>query len=186
MKKITISLVLFLVASLCVAYTMRVVQTGTSPDGNWFVELSDYHTETDFEIRSRPIPTSNWRKVGSNLKSDYDVASFLISKDSTRVVYIEGRTATGVWELFSAPVSGGPGVRISQPMPLGGGVEMSNPRPELWGDKWVRYYADAEVDERYEWWVTYVVPQNPTVLPKRWIVFKDGFETGDTLKWALP
>lgn len=153
---------------------LNVVQAGISPDGNWAVELSNWSQPTVIELRSRPFHSDAWRKVGNPLKPDYDVSSFLISEDSTRVVYREGRTAIGDWALFSAPIQGGAGIRISQPPLVGSSV--------------LHYYHPISgLRVRY--------PYTPDGGPAKWYVvgvnggriyeevFADGFESGGVTKW---
>lgn len=156
------------------ACSAGVVQAEISPDGEWAVELSDWNRPTVVELRSRPFHTDAWRKVGSPLKPDYDVSSFLISADSERVVYREGRTAIGDWALFSARVSGGAGTRISQP-PLPGSSVTHVFRPI--SDLRVRYQYTPD-GSAPKWYVVGVAGG------RIWEeIFEDGFESGGVTRW---
>jgi plastocyanin len=75
--------------------------------------------------------------------------SFWISPDSQRVVYLADGTSDAVYELFSAPIAGGPSVRLSPPLVAQGDVDIAV-TPQITADSQrVIYRADAVVDNVY-------------------------------------
>lgn len=83
------------------------IQTATSPDGQWRVELSDSASATKFELYSTPAVGGARRRISGDVPFDFDVAEFVISPDSRRVAFRKGRTATGNWSLYSVAINGG-------------------------------------------------------------------------------
>jgi hypothetical protein len=83
-----------------------VLQTQTSPNGQWRVELADLDKPTVIELYATPAVGGVRRKISGPMPADYDISDFEISPDSTRVVYRKGRTALGDWALYSTPISG--------------------------------------------------------------------------------
>jgi hypothetical protein len=150
-----------------------VLETRISPNGVWRVELADFDSKTDFRLYATPVGVGGVRrKIGGPLPFDNDVArDFEISDDSERVIYRQGNTALGPWELFSAPIGGGGGgaIKINGPLCPGGAVLSFALLP----DARVRYLADAERDETVQ---TFVVPiLGGPVLEE---IFNEGFESG--------
>lgn len=163
-----------LCAAIALGATVNVVQTAASPNGAWVVELSDWLKPSQIELRSRPVPTPSWRKVGGKLAPDYDVSAFVISADSQRVVYREGRTALGDWALFYAPIEGGASARISQHNLVGSSVL---PGFHLISGDRVRYQYTP--DGGPSAW--YVVPVTGGRILRE--LFADGFESGNQGGW---
>jgi hypothetical protein len=164
-----------LVLGATAALALNVVKLSSSPDGAWVVELSDWGNPTQIELRSQRIPETHWRKVGSQLRPDYDVSSFLISDNSLHVVYREGRTATGDWVLYSAPILGfATGTLISQPQVPGGSVL---PGFHLISGNRVRYQYTPDGGPS-AWYV--VQATGGRILAE---IFSDGFEGGGVTKW---
>ncbi len=158
------------------AHATRILQTAVSPNGRWQVELADYAQATRYELWVTPVSGGERQKIGGPVPFDNDVSEFLISSDSTRVAYRQGRTATGDWLLYSTPIYNQSGYRICQTMILGGAVDHGI-YPALDGN-YVLYRADPYIDEQYSWFV--VSTGGGTILNE---VFADGFESGGTAFW---
>lgn len=154
-----------------------VIQTKTSPDGQWRVEVADFARRQVFELWSTPAVGGVRRKIGHTTPALEDVANTaLISADSRRVIYTQGETASGNgWGLWSTPIDRQAGARISQPMTTGGRVEQFT----LTADGMhVRYRADVLIDEHFAW---YIVPvAGGPILGE---IFTDGFESGTPGGW---
>ncbi|MEO8195578.1 MAG: hypothetical protein ABI689_02525 [Thermoanaerobaculia bacterium] len=163
-------------ATAAPADNARILQTAVSPDGRWQVELADYAQPLKFELWTTPVSGGERQKIGGIVPFDNDVSEFLISSDSTRVVYRQGRTATGDWLLYSTPIYNQSGHRICQTMTLGGAVEHGI-FPVLDGN-YVRYRADPYVDEQYLW---FVVPVGGGTILN--YLFANGFESGGIEAW---
>ncbi len=163
-------------ASPAPAAAVRILQTEVSPNGRWQVELADYAEATKFELWVTPVSGGPRQKIGGIVPFDNDVSEFLISSDSTRVAYRQGRTATGDWLLYSTPIYNQSGHRICQTMTLGGAVEHGI-AAALDGN-YVRYLADPYVDEQYSW---FVVPAGGGTIASE--IFTSGFESGGTGAW---
>lgn len=103
-------------ASLAFGAGPRVLDTQTSPDGQWRVELADFDSALRFEVYATPSVGGTRRRISATPIHDYDVSSFEISADSKRVVYRFGRTATGAWALYSTPISAPSGSALSAGM----------------------------------------------------------------------
>lgn len=175
MRVAILTLMLFVAAPI---YASRVLQSEVSADGKYRVEVADYTHITQFELWSTDISTGARRKIGHTVSFDYDVDNFLISSDSHTVVYRYGRTAIGVWLLYSTPIYSfsNSGHQICQPMTLGGMVDRN--MTKWWNGNFVRYRADPLIDEDYHW---YVVPMTGGTVFQE--IFLDGFENGTTGGW---
>lgn len=113
---------LFALASLG-AYGAQTVWTQISPDRLWRVEITAATTTTPrFELWSTSTVNGVRRKIGHTVPHDHDVFEALISSDSRRVVYRQGRTATGESHLYSTPIDRSAGALISPPLSQGGRV----------------------------------------------------------------
>lgn len=93
-----------------------------SPDSRRVVYWADQQVNLLFEIYSVPIegPGSAWVKLNGPLVTGGRVnAEFVISPDSSRVVYRAEQLTPNLDELFSVPIDGpaGLGERISGPLP---------------------------------------------------------------------
>lgn len=121
----------------------QTIAVQMSPDGLWRVELYAATTTTPkFELWSTSTVNSVRRRIGHTVPHDHDVFEFLVSGDSARVVYRQGRTATGESALYSTPIDRATGAIISPPVSQGGRV---SPRIALEpGGHMVRYgYAEV-------------------------------------------
>jgi len=118
-----------------------------SPDGTRVVYLADQTTNNVFELFSRPIDGSGSPvELNGTLIGGGDVqGGFVISPDSTRVVYLADQTSDGVFELFSRPIDGsGSAVKLNS-TPVSGGDVLAGFRisPD---SAWVVYSADQNAD----------------------------------------
>ena len=164
------------VAAQVQAYTVRVLASALSPNGRWRIELADYAVETRFELWATPAKGGQRLKIGGPVPFDHDVSEFLISGDSARVAYRQGRTATGEWLLYSTPISGQIAIRICQWMPLGGAVDQGVTL--VMNGSRVRFRADPVLDEQF-WW--FIVPVDGGAIVGE--LFTDGFESGGSAAW---
>lgn len=176
------ALVLFELAfSVGVAFgwTPRIAATKFSPDGKWKIELADFNSQTRFELFSTFLASGTRTKIGGTVPFDNDVdGDFVISSDSSRVSYRQGRTATGDWRLYSTPISSASAVELSQRiMVLGGGVDTGIRVVE--DGRTVRYRADPEVDESFAF---YRVRDTGGPIRKELLVA--GFEHGNFGEWS--
>jgi len=87
------------------------------------------------------------------------VTSMEISPDSSRVVYFSDPNTSGVAELYSVPLAGGPPTRLSGPLVAGGAVQFFDISAD--GSR-VVYIADQDTDEVCE---LYSVPTDGSVAP---------------------
>ncbi len=105
------------------AFGAQTIAVQTSPDGLWRVELSSVTTTTPkFELWATSTVSGVRRRIGHPVPHDYDVFEFVVSGDSSRVVYRQGRTATGESALYSSPIDRSGGAIISPPVSQGGRV----------------------------------------------------------------
>ncbi|HEX6885179.1 MAG TPA: hypothetical protein VF530_17525 [Planctomycetota bacterium] len=87
---------------------------------------------------------------------DVDSTSFLVSSDSAHVVFRGDLAVNDVFELYSAPLAGGPSVTLSGPLPPGGDVSAEYLGFQLHADgSRVVYMAEQRADELVE---LYAVP----------------------------
>ncbi len=164
----------FALAASAEAWTVRVIQSATSPDGRFRVELADYRQETALELfvtrtGSAAAPT----KISGPLPKDHDVSGFQISPDSQHVVYRQGQTAQvvgGNWRLYVVPIAGGQIVNLTPTLVQGGNVE---PGFTILPHDRVRWVADAAVDETYQTFEASIAVR----------IFTDGFELAGTGAW---
>lgn len=158
------------------AWTVRVIQTATSPDGRFRVELADHRQETALELFVMPTgaaPGTAPRKISGPLPKDHDVSGFQISPDSQHVVYRQGQTAQvvgGNWRLYVVPIAGGQVVNLTPTLVQGGNVE---PGFTILPHDRVRWVADAAVDETYQTFEASIAVR----------IFTDGFEGGSVGAW---
>lgn len=159
------------------AYGTQSLSPKTSPDGLWRVEIGDYTSASRFELWSTPSVGGVRRKIGHAVPSDYDVFEFVISADSFRVVYRQGRTATGESKLYTTRIDAASGALISQPIPPAGRVGAF---VESWrGGTHARYRWSAEPGELGALYVVSVY--GGAIRPSR--IFNDGFEMGNMGEW---
>lgn len=179
-KRILRNVALFLIATgliffvaLCYGGT---IATQVSPDHLWRVEIADNDSRLKFELYSTPLGTGVRRKISGTTITDYDVADFLISPDSTRVVFRKGRTATGDWQLYSTPINVGVPVRLSTGMAYVEELRFDGyrvPGPD------VHFRATVVAGGPLAW---SVAPMTGGMV-RPLLVFADGFEGGTTGGW---
>jgi len=75
------------------------------------------------------------------------VGNYLISPDSSRVVYEADQQTDNVQEIYSVPLAGGSGVRVSDPLVPGGFASLRAITPD---SAFVVYVAARDVAGRYE------------------------------------
>jgi Tol biopolymer transport system component len=119
-----------------------------SPDSAWVVYISDHEHTERFELYSVPMdgPASATRKLNANIEFDGGrVLDFLISPDSSRVIYREVAEMGGLVELYSVPLSdgGAPPAKLNFDNPINGVETGYRVSPD---SSWVVYLA-AEMDE---------------------------------------
>jgi Tol biopolymer transport system component len=127
-----------------------------SPDSSRVVYLADRDTDEVFELYSVPLsgPASDGVKLNRPLVEKGgvfwgDVSQFLISPDSSRVVYLADQDINTANELYSVPLAGpaSDGVKLNRPLGLTRDVEQFRISPD---SSRVVYRADQE---------TYHVPE---------------------------
>lgn len=160
-----------------VAFGAQTISVQTSPDGLWRVELTAATTTTPkFELWSTSTVNGVRRRIGHPVAHDYDVFEFLISGDSSRVVYRQGRTATGESALYSTPIDRATGAIISPPVSQGGRVSARISLEP--GGHMVRYRYAEEAGSQ----------DSPRIVSVAGgysyrECFSDGFESRDTGRW---
>jgi Tol biopolymer transport system component len=118
----------------------NILEFQISPDSSRVAFLGDQHSDETFELYSVPLAGGAAARLNPPLLADRDVggacvghgsqwqpqrpgASFLVSPNSSRVLYCADQDADEVGELYSAPLAGdGPAVKINFPPGAGGGV----------------------------------------------------------------
>ena len=100
----------------------------------------------------------------------------LVSCDSQRVIYRQGKDSANRWELWSAPIRGpeGAATRISQTMGMSQAVGAFSVRC----DASVLFWADLATGGIYLPYLTSVT--GGTLIP---VLFADGFESGGIWSW---
>ncbi len=99
-----------------------------SSDSTRVVFRADQITDEVFELFSVSIGGGAVEKLNGNLVSGGDVGTrsttneFVISPDSTRVVYRADQITNNVFELFSVPIAGGAVEKLNSPLVSGGDV----------------------------------------------------------------
>jgi len=100
-----------------------------SPDSARVIYLAEQDTDNVAELYSVPIsgPASAGVKLNGALVAGGKVMWFLISPDSSRVVYWANQETAAIWELYSVPISGpaSAGVKLNGTFVAGGGVSKS-------------------------------------------------------------
>lgn len=95
-----------------------------SADSSRVVYQADQDTDGVSELYSVPVggPAGAGVKLNNPLVTGGDVSGFSISGDSSRVVYRADQETNGLYELYSAPISGpaGSGVKLTAPEIFGG------------------------------------------------------------------
>ncbi len=130
----------------------QALQFQISPDGTRVVYRTYFDLYSAPTDGSQPAVKLNGR-FGPDSGSYHVMLgpSFQISPDGKRVVYVADSMVDTHYELFSVAIDGegggGRSVRLNAPLPPGGDVLQFEISP---AGKRVVYYADQEVDERYE------------------------------------
>lgn len=157
-------------------YGAQTIAVQTSPDGLWRVEIADHTSASRFELWSTPPVGGVRRKIGSTVPHDHDVFEIVISADSKRVVYRQGRTATGESRLYSTRIDAAGGTLISQPLPADGRVSAGIALTS--GGMSVRYRWSAVAGAAGDYYAVNVY--GGTILRE---LFADGFESGNAGAW---
>jgi dipeptidyl aminopeptidase/acylaminoacyl peptidase len=126
-----------------------------SPDSSRVVYLADQEKATVVELYSVAIggPAAAGIKLNGALAAGGLVDVFLISPDSSRVVYIANQEKAFVFELYSVPL-GGPaaaGIKLNGPLVLNGIVTNFRVSPDSGR---VLYIADQDTDNVFELYMT--------------------------------
>lgn len=165
-----------LLALASVSHGAQVLFPKVSPNGVWRVEIADHTSASKFELWATPTAGGARRKIGHAVPSDHDVFEYLISADSTRVVYRQGRTATGESRLYSTRIDAAGGTLISQPLPADGRVSAGIALTS--GGMSVRYRWSAVAGAAGDYYAVNVY--GGTILRE---LFADGFESGNAGAW---
>ena len=85
-----------------------VTEYTVSPDGEWAVFLADKDTDEVFELYSVPVDDSlPPRRLNGNLPPGGDVeGNFLVTNDSSRVVYRSDELLNNNFRLYTVPIDG--------------------------------------------------------------------------------
>lgn len=86
-----------------------------SPDGNWVVYLAEEGTYGKNELYAAHPDGTNRIQLSGALGGHAYVREFHIAPDSSRVVYKEYNSSTGLYRLHSVAINGGTSVLLSQP-----------------------------------------------------------------------
>ncbi|MBN1832725.1 MAG: hypothetical protein JW896_11510, partial [Deltaproteobacteria bacterium] len=126
-----------------------------SSDSSRVVYRADQDTVGVFELYSVPIDGGTVIKLNDSLVSGGDVHNygFLISSDSSRVVYMADQDTDEVYELYSVPIDGGTVTKLNDSLVPGGRVGHY-----LYGYRFlispdssrVVYRAEQDTDNTYE------------------------------------
>lgn len=86
-----------------------------SPDGQYALFLADIITEDAFELYSVPIDGSEEPTLLSSglLPTGAEVQAYVVSPNSSRVAYVADQDSSGMMELYSVPITGGPIVKLN-------------------------------------------------------------------------
>jgi Tol biopolymer transport system component len=125
-----------------------------SPDGSQVVFKVDRTVDDTVELYSVPIVGGAVVKLNGALVAGGEVDPYSwpqVSPDSTRAIYVADQDVDEIWEIYSAPVTGGPSIKLNGPMQPAGDI---SPVFELSGTS-VLYHGDQELDQR---WELYEVP----------------------------
>jgi len=144
-----------------------------SPDSARVVYAADQRLDGAVELFSVPLAggVATPLHAPAVAGGDVDATSFQVSADSAHVVFRGDLRANDVFELFSAPLAGGPSVVLNGALPSGGDVsaEFLGFRLDAGGSR-VLYLAEQRADELIE---LFAVPiaggtpmrLNPTLTP---------------------
>ena len=136
--------------NLTLADDRDVIGFRISPTSNRVFYYADAAVWTAYDLFSVPITGPGGSSIQLNpvLSSDNDIDGIQISPDGNDVAYRSGRNATGVWNLYTVPATGGLAVKINGALHAGGAVDTYfRFTPD--GNR-VLYLADATVDETFD------------------------------------
>ncbi|MEQ1891880.1 MAG: hypothetical protein ABL998_04995 [Planctomycetota bacterium] len=120
-----------------------------SPDATRVVYRADQEVDERFELYSVPIAGGSSTKLNGTLPANGDVpqysnlATFSISADSSRVVYLADQVSDELYELFSVPIAGGSTTKLNPTPVTGGDVAAHAISPD---SSSVVYIADQDTD----------------------------------------
>ncbi len=132
-----------------------------SPDGARVVYLADQEKDEVFELFVVPIDASAApTRIHGALLADADVVSgFGVSPDSAWVVFAADLRHDETFELFAAPIGGGPLRRMNGPL-VAGGDAITDWRGPLFGftpdSRRVVYVADQDTDGVFELYASFL------------------------------
>lgn len=120
----------------------------SSPDGKWVIYLADQEVESQFELHAVRLAGQKPVKINGILMPGDSVREFVISPDSSRVVYWVEH-GNGLAELFSVPIDGGVPNVLSPPSRV---AWFSVPEQVLISPDSSRvvYAAAGSLDQNYE------------------------------------
>ena len=122
-----------------------------SADSITVVYRADQDTDEVFELYSVPIGGGAVTKISGPLPAAGDVfqGNFLISADSSTVVYRADQDTNNIFELYSVPIDGGVATRLT--VPLGPLFDVTPGGFLISADSaTVVYIADGDTDEVFE------------------------------------
>ena len=131
----------------------EVVDFRISPDGRTVVYLAEQAFHDRFELFSVPIEGGVPVRIGSPFINQGDVLmqtgpdAFEIGLDGTQVIYIADQQVNERFELFAAPIHGGPSVRLNRALAAGCDVRDFLISPDR---KRVLFHADHLVQHDVE------------------------------------
>lgn len=124
-----------------------------SPDSTKAVYLADQDVAGVNELYSVNIDGTGHAKLNGPIVDGGTIAwvtdAFMISRDSTRVIYQASQDSPGTQELYSARLDGTAQVKLSGTMSSGGNVAYTGYRISS-NSQYVVYRADQEVNEKFE------------------------------------
>ena len=129
----------------------NVLSFQVSANSSRVVYWADQQTDNVVELYSVPLggPAAAGVKLNGAMVTGGYVINFLISPDSSRVVYLADQQTDNVVELYSVPLGGqaAAGVKLNGAMVTGGYVLSFQVSPD---SSRVVYIADQDTDEVYE------------------------------------
>jgi Tol biopolymer transport system component len=138
-----------------------------SADSSRVVYRADQETDQVFELYSVPLDGSAApQKLNSALVEEGNVypGGFVISADSSRVVYVADQETDEVLELYSVPIDGGAAPqKLNGPLPEGGNVSFRSFAISA-NSSQVVYMAEQEMDGMFE---LYSVPIDGGAAPQK-------------------
>ncbi|WP_411846475.1 WD40 repeat domain-containing protein [Roseibacillus persicicus] len=155
----------------------RYLSVQISPDSSRVVWLADGDLDGVEEVYSRAIDGSGPQvKLNDTLPAGGNVLyRFLVSSDSSRVVWRADGDTDEVFELYSRAIDGsGAQLKLNPSLPEGGNVGEFDISPD---SNWVVYLADGDVDEVFELYSERLTPQS---LLEDWRSEFFGNPTGDS------